>query len=52
MTGIRLTAYEKGGLAYELGKTIDENPYAPDTKSYKDWEKGFKAMAKVYGEKL
>lgn len=52
MVGIRLTPYEKGGIAYEAGRTIDENPYEPDTQSHKDWESGFKAMAQKYGEKL
>jgi hypothetical protein len=52
MMGIRLTAYEKGGLAYELGKTLDENPYEPGTKSHQEWESGYRAMALTYGEKL
>ena len=52
MVGIRLTAYEKGGMHYESGMQIDENPYEPGTQAYKDWEAGFKDMARKYGEKL
>jgi len=46
----KLSAFDKGYMAYDSGMLEDDNPYHPNSANYLEWLKGYQQASIDYGE--